>query len=119
MPDSDDEHDWANALRGDGEAFGRIFDRHRHRVLRHSFRLVTVMADADDTESPAQKAEMSDGVVTRDEDLAAVSRYVGCMDVLGSTACTASGIPGRGTVPRANSTPAGVLPDLTNCLWIG
>jgi RNA polymerase sigma factor (sigma-70 family) len=48
MPDSDDEHDWADALRGDGEAFGRIFDRHRHRVFRHSYRLVAVSADADD-----------------------------------------------------------------------
>jgi RNA polymerase sigma factor (sigma-70 family) len=49
MSDSDDdEHDWADALRGDGEAFGRIFDRHRHRVFRHSFRLVSVIADADD-----------------------------------------------------------------------
>ena len=48
MPDLDDEHDWADALRGDGEAFGRIFDRHRHRLFRHSYRLVAVMADADD-----------------------------------------------------------------------
>jgi RNA polymerase sigma factor (sigma-70 family) len=48
MPDSDDERDWADALRGDGEAFGRIFDRHRHRLFRHSYRLVAVTADADD-----------------------------------------------------------------------
>jgi RNA polymerase sigma factor (sigma-70 family) len=48
MPDSDDEQEWADALRGDGEAFGRIFDRHRHRVFRHSYRLVAVSADADD-----------------------------------------------------------------------
>jgi RNA polymerase sigma-70 factor (ECF subfamily) len=53
MPDSDDEHDWADALRGDGEAFGRIFDRHRHRVFRHSYRLVAVTADADDIVSVA------------------------------------------------------------------
>jgi RNA polymerase sigma factor (sigma-70 family) len=53
MPDSDDEHDWANALRGDGEAFGRIFDRHRHRLFRHSYRLVAVTADADDVVSIA------------------------------------------------------------------
>jgi RNA polymerase sigma factor (sigma-70 family) len=46
--DDSDEQDWANALLGDGEAFGRIFDRHRHRVFRHSFRLVAVTADADD-----------------------------------------------------------------------
>jgi RNA polymerase sigma factor (sigma-70 family) len=48
MPDSDDEHEWANALGGDGEAFGRIYDRHRHRVFRHSYRLTTSTADADD-----------------------------------------------------------------------
>ncbi len=48
MPESDDEHDWAEALRGNGEAFGRIFDRHRHRMFRHSHRLVAVTADADD-----------------------------------------------------------------------
>jgi RNA polymerase sigma factor (sigma-70 family) len=56
MPDSDersDEHEWADALRGDGEAFGRIFDRHRHRVFRHSYRLVAVTADADDIVSIA------------------------------------------------------------------
>jgi RNA polymerase sigma factor (sigma-70 family) len=53
MPDSDDESDWADALRGDGEAFGRIFDRHRHRVFRHSYRLVAVSADADDIVSIA------------------------------------------------------------------
>src|SRR5476651_354484 len=51
-PDADliqsDESDWAAALRGDGEAFGRIFDRHRHRLFRHSYRLVAVSADADD-----------------------------------------------------------------------
>jgi RNA polymerase sigma factor (sigma-70 family) len=46
--DDDDEQDWANALRGDGEAFGQIFDRHRHRVFRHSLRLVAATADADD-----------------------------------------------------------------------
>jgi RNA polymerase sigma factor (sigma-70 family) len=45
---STDSPDWALALAGEGEAFGRIFDRHRDRVLRHSRRLVTVAADADD-----------------------------------------------------------------------
>jgi RNA polymerase sigma factor (sigma-70 family) len=43
-----DVTDWALARAGEGEAFGRIFDRHRDRVLRHSRRLVTVAADADD-----------------------------------------------------------------------
>jgi RNA polymerase sigma factor (sigma-70 family) len=44
----DDAHDWALALSGEGEAFGRIFDRHRDRVFRHSLRLVNGVADADD-----------------------------------------------------------------------
>ncbi|MEJ1230135.1 MAG: RNA polymerase sigma factor [Galbitalea sp.] len=46
--DDPDEADWADALDGDGEAFGRIFDRHRSRVSRHSRRLVPVAADSDD-----------------------------------------------------------------------
>jgi RNA polymerase sigma factor (sigma-70 family) len=50
---TDDEHDWADALRGDGEAFGRIFDKHRHRLFRHCYRLVAVTADADDIVSIA------------------------------------------------------------------
>ena len=33
---------------GDGEAFGRIFDRHRDRVRRHGLRLAPTHADADD-----------------------------------------------------------------------
>jgi RNA polymerase sigma factor (sigma-70 family) len=45
---STDESDWADVLVGDGEAFGRIFDRHKSRVYRHSFRLVDIAADADD-----------------------------------------------------------------------
>ncbi len=43
-----DRGDWVQAQRGEGEAFGRIFDRHRDRVYRHVFRLVPVVADADD-----------------------------------------------------------------------
>jgi len=43
-----DETDWAAALSGDGEGFGRLFDRHRTRLYRHSIRLVPVAADADD-----------------------------------------------------------------------
>jgi RNA polymerase sigma factor (sigma-70 family) len=52
-PEPNDERDWADALRGDGEAFGRIFDRHRRRLFRHSYRLVEVTADADDIVSIA------------------------------------------------------------------
>ena len=33
---------------GQGEAFGRIFDRHRDRVFRHGLRLVEGVSDADD-----------------------------------------------------------------------
>jgi RNA polymerase sigma-70 factor (ECF subfamily) len=43
-----DEGDWALTLRGDGEGFGRVFDRHRDRVFRHSARLVPQATDADD-----------------------------------------------------------------------
>lgn len=39
---------WARAVDGDGEAFGRIFDRHRDRVLRHGLRLAPTRSDADD-----------------------------------------------------------------------
>ncbi|MFS2076169.1 RNA polymerase sigma factor, partial [Curtobacterium sp. CT11-133] len=44
-----DSGDWAMALEGDGEAFGRVFDRHRHRVQRHCMRLVPVDTDAADS----------------------------------------------------------------------
>jgi RNA polymerase sigma factor (sigma-70 family) len=43
-----DQDAWAAALRGEGEAFGLIFDRHRDRVRRHSHRLVPTPADAED-----------------------------------------------------------------------
>ncbi|MDQ1525831.1 MAG: hypothetical protein QOG18_444 [Microbacteriaceae bacterium] len=45
---ADDSVDWALAVAGDGEAFGRVFDRHRARVLRHSVRLVAATDDAED-----------------------------------------------------------------------
>jgi RNA polymerase sigma factor (sigma-70 family) len=43
-----DEIDWTNARAGDGEAFGRIFDRHRARVARHARALVPTFVDAED-----------------------------------------------------------------------
>lgn len=46
-PDTD-EREWARALDGDGEAFGRLFDRHRGRVRLHSLRLAPTFSDADD-----------------------------------------------------------------------
>ena len=45
---TDDAQDWALARAGQGEAFGRIFDRHRDRVFRHGLRLVDGVSDADD-----------------------------------------------------------------------
>jgi RNA polymerase sigma-70 factor (ECF subfamily) len=45
---ADDADDWARSLAGDGEAFGRVFDRHRDRVVRHSYRLVTSPLDVED-----------------------------------------------------------------------
>jgi RNA polymerase sigma factor (sigma-70 family) len=43
-----DQADWTLALQGDGDAFGRIFDRHKDRVRRHSHRLVPHPNDAED-----------------------------------------------------------------------
>ena len=45
---ADDVDDWAMSIAGDGEAFGRIFDRHRDRIARHSYRLVASSYDVDD-----------------------------------------------------------------------
>lgn len=39
---------WSRARRGDGEAFGRIFDAYRDRVYRHACRLVDGPQDAED-----------------------------------------------------------------------
>ncbi|MEZ0493272.1 RNA polymerase sigma factor [Kineococcus sp. TBRC 1896] len=46
--DSTDEALWAAARSGDGDAFAALFDRHHGRVHRHSARLLTTAADADD-----------------------------------------------------------------------
>lgn len=43
-----DIDDWGPAVDGDGQAFARIFDRHRDRVFRHSVRLVGSHSDAED-----------------------------------------------------------------------
>jgi RNA polymerase sigma factor (sigma-70 family) len=43
-----DADEWTAAVAGDGEAFGRIFDRHRDRVWRHGLRLAPTTSDADD-----------------------------------------------------------------------
>lgn len=46
--DGYDEADWGDATSGVGEGFGRVYDRHNHRVRRHALRLVPASADADD-----------------------------------------------------------------------
>jgi len=43
-----DEQDWARAVAGDGEAFGRVFDRHRDRIRRHARGLAPTPAEAED-----------------------------------------------------------------------
>ena len=48
MEDATDAQLWAAAVRGDGESFGLVFDRHRDRVLRHSLRLVPGWHDAEE-----------------------------------------------------------------------
>ncbi len=47
-PGGRDADDWARAGLNDGEAFARIFDGHRARVLRHCIRLVPSPSDAED-----------------------------------------------------------------------
>lgn len=48
MSNDVDADDWAIALSGDGEAFGRVFDRHRARLDRHCLWLLQNHADAAD-----------------------------------------------------------------------
>lgn len=44
---TDAEH-WRNALGGDSESFAAVFDRHQHRIFRHSLALVPSFDDAKD-----------------------------------------------------------------------
>jgi len=46
-----DEQDWARVVAGEGEAFGRIFDRHRDRVRRHALGLAPTPGEAEDVVS--------------------------------------------------------------------
>lgn len=39
---------WSRSLKGDGDAFGRLFDRHRDRIFRHAHRLCPGRHDAED-----------------------------------------------------------------------
>jgi DNA-directed RNA polymerase specialized sigma24 family protein len=43
-----DEELWQRVVRGDGEAFGVVFDRHRDRILRHCVQLVGSNNGAED-----------------------------------------------------------------------
>jgi len=43
-----DERLWSLIREGDGEAFGVLYDRHRHRIFAHSLRLVGSSAEAED-----------------------------------------------------------------------
>lgn len=46
--DSDDCQLWSRSLKGRGDAFGALFDRHRDRVFRHAYRLSGNRHDAED-----------------------------------------------------------------------
>jgi len=51
--EADDGGLWARSLKGEGEAFGLLFDRHRDRVFRHAYRLSGERHDAEDIMSTA------------------------------------------------------------------
>ncbi len=44
---------WERSLRGDGRAFGALFDRHRDRVFRHASRVAQTQHDAEDVVASA------------------------------------------------------------------
>ena len=46
--ENDEDGLWSRSLRGDGEAFGALYDRHRDRVFRHAYRLSGNHHDAED-----------------------------------------------------------------------
>ncbi len=48
-----DETLWRRSLDGDGQAFGRLFDRHRDRVFRHAGRMAETRHDAEDVVASA------------------------------------------------------------------
>jgi RNA polymerase sigma factor (sigma-70 family) len=69
--DSDDEELWRRSLANEGDAFGRLFDRHRERVFRHAYRLCQDRHDAQDVMATAflelwrrrEKVRLVDGSV--------------------------------------------------------
>ncbi|MHA7247426.1 RNA polymerase sigma factor [Arthrobacter tecti] len=52
-PGQDDSVLWQSSRKGDGEAFGALFDRHRDRVYRHACRLTDNRTDAEDVTAAA------------------------------------------------------------------
>lgn len=46
--DADDEGLWSRSIKGDGEAFGVLYIRHRDRVFRNAYRLSGDRRDAED-----------------------------------------------------------------------
>lgn len=51
--EKDDDGLWSRSLRGDGGAFGALYDRHRDRVFRHAYRLSGNHHDAEDITAAA------------------------------------------------------------------
>ncbi|WP_425861484.1 RNA polymerase sigma factor [Arthrobacter sp. TWP1-1] len=49
----DDTELWSSSLKGDGDAFGLLFDRHHDRIFRHAYRLIPVRHDAEDVVATA------------------------------------------------------------------
>lgn len=49
----DDSELWSLSLKGDGDAFGLLFDRHHGRIFRHAYRLIPVRHDAEDVVATA------------------------------------------------------------------
>ncbi|MBP2413089.1 RNA polymerase sigma-70 factor (ECF subfamily) [Arthrobacter stackebrandtii] len=44
----DDTELWSRSLKGDGDAFGLLFDRHHGRIFRHAYRLIPISHDVED-----------------------------------------------------------------------
>ncbi|OFI38366.1 RNA polymerase subunit sigma-70 [Arthrobacter sp. SW1] len=51
--DSAEEALWARSLKGDGDAFGALYDRHRDRVFRHAYRVCGDPHEAEDVMATA------------------------------------------------------------------
>ena len=51
--ENDEDRLWSRSLRGEGDAFGRLYDTHRDRVFRHAYRLAGSHHDAEDVMAAA------------------------------------------------------------------